>query len=182
MSEKSELQHEDHFLARVLNDRFREPLTSFFQRRLRSRTDAEDLTQEVFIRLMRHPDRNDGKTIDAYVFKIAASVLNDWLRRLAARHAHSLCQIRQQEDVTAIPACLVEGRDPERVVIGKQSLKNIEDALGELGSRTRDIFLLSRLENVPHREIARDFGISVSAVEKHVIKAVAYLSSRAFRS
>ena len=77
---------------------------------------------------------------------------------------------------------LVEDRTPERVLVGKEALKDIEDGLAELSERTREIFLLSRMENVHHRDIAQLHGISISAVEKHVLKAVAHLSAKAFRS
>ena len=51
------------------------------------------------------------------------------------------------------------------------------DALPELGERTRDIFILARLENMQHREIAAMYGISVSAVEKSMLKAMAHLGA-----
>src|ERR1700761_3634171 len=68
----------------VLNDldrRFRKPLIIYFRRRLVGRSeDAEDLTQEVFMRLARRPDRNNGETIEAYVFTIASNILSNWHR------------------------------------------------------------------------------------------------------
>ena len=41
---------------RQLSERYRQPLTAYFQRRVRSRNEAEDLTQEVFLRLVRRLD------------------------------------------------------------------------------------------------------------------------------
>jgi len=69
-----------------LDRQFRAPLRAYFLRRLSDRSEAEDLTQEVFVRLTRNPDRNRGETIEAYVFKIASSVLGDWARRQKSRH------------------------------------------------------------------------------------------------
>jgi DNA-directed RNA polymerase specialized sigma24 family protein len=54
--------------------------------------------------------------------------------------------------------------------------------LAELSQRTRDIFLLSRIELVPNRDIAVRHGISISAVEKHVIKAIAHISRKSFET
>ena len=69
-------------------------------------------------------------------------------------------------------------RNPERVLVGKQTIQDVLDALAELDERTRDVFVLVRLENVQHREIAAIYGISVSMVEKLMMKAMAHLGAR----
>ena len=60
----------------------------------------------------------------------------------------------------------------------QEALIEAVGTLGELGDRTRDIFLLFRLENMRHREIAALYGITVSTVEKHIAKAVLFLSRK----
>jgi RNA polymerase sigma factor (sigma-70 family) len=162
--------------------RFQTPLRAYFRRRLSDRADADDLTQEVFIRLGRYPDRNGGDTIEAYVFKVASSVLNDWGRCRTSRCATAHHALADPSESSTIPSVLIEDRTPERVLVAKETIKGIEDALAQLNQRTRDIFLLSRLENVQHREIASLYDISVSAVEKHVARAIAHIAAGAFRS
>ena len=51
-------------------------------------------------------------------------------------------------------------------------------ALLELPDRTRIIFVLRRLEGMKYSEIAHKLGISVSAVEKHMLRAMSYLTER----
>ena len=51
-----------------------------------------------------------------------------------------------------------------------------------LSERTRDIFILARIEHMHQRDIAKLFGISVSAVEKHVMKALSQIGKRLVRS
>lgn len=165
-----------------LDHRFRAPLTAYFHRRVQDKAEAEDLTQEVFVRLTRRPDQHNGETIEAYVFKIAASVLNDWGRHRTSRRMNAHRTLSDVSESVSLPSVLVEDRTPERVLAGKEALKDIEAGLAELSERTREIFLLSRMENVHHRDIANLHGISVSAVEKHVLRAVAHLSARAFRT
>ena len=53
---------------------------------------------------------------------------------------------------------------------------------GELPERTRNVFLLARLENMRQAEIARRLGVSVSGVEKHLARAIAHLSQRLGRA
>jgi RNA polymerase sigma-70 factor (ECF subfamily) len=72
----------------------------------------------------------------------------------------------------------VEELDPDRVLQARQSLSTVVNALREMPERTRTIFVLFRLENMKQREIADMLGISVRAVEQHVIRASARLRER----
>ena len=73
----------------------------------------------------------------------------------------------------------VEELSPERVLEGRQSLASVLRALDELDERTRDAFILHRLEGMRHAEIADLYGVSVSSIEKYIIKALAHLAARA---
>jgi RNA polymerase sigma factor (sigma-70 family) len=161
-----------------LDRSFRGPLLAYFFKRVKNRNEAEDLTQEVFIRLLNHPDKNNGRTLDGYVFTIAANLLRDRAKSAAAAHDRQVQSLDLLVENDAISANLVEGRNPERVLVGRQTVQDVLDALAELGERTRDVFILARLENVQHREIAAIYGISVSMVEKLMMKAMAHLGAR----
>jgi RNA polymerase sigma-70 factor (ECF subfamily) len=67
--------------------------------------------------------------------------------------------------------------DPERVLCGKEELRAATTALLSLPERTRTVFILRRLEGYRYRDIAAHLGISVSAVEKHMVRAIHHLSS-----
>jgi RNA polymerase sigma factor (sigma-70 family) len=164
-----------------LDRSFRGPLLGYFLKRVKSRNEAEDLTQEVFVRLLHHPDKNNGQTIDGYVFTIAANLLRDRAKSVATAYHRQIQSLDLLDEEDAFSANLVEDRNPERVLIGKQTIQDVLDALVELGERTCDIFILARLENVQHREIAAMYGISVSAVEKMMMKAMAHLGARFLR-
>jgi RNA polymerase sigma-70 factor (ECF subfamily) len=76
---------------------------------------------------------------------------------------------------------LVEDIDPERVLIARERLTEVLACLDELGERTKNIFILFRLEGMRQKGIAAFYGISISTVEKHVMAAVVHLAKR-FRS
>lgn len=160
-----------------LDRAFRGPLLAYFTKRLKSRNEAEDLTQEVFVRLLHHPDKNNGQSLAGYVFTIAANLLRDRAKSSAAAHRKRIHSLDLLDEKDVFSSKLVEDRDPERVLAGKQTIQDVLHALTELGERTRDIFILARLENVQHREIAAMYGISVSAVEKSMMKAMAHLGA-----
>ena len=170
----TERQTAEHELDRA----FRGPLLAYFLKRVKNRNEAEDLTQEVFVRLLHHPDRNNGHTLGGYVFTIAANLLRDRAKSVTAAHDRRIESLDLLAEKDVFSANLVEDRSPERVLVGKQTVQDVLDALAELGERTRDVFILARLENVQHREIAAIYGISVSMVEKMMMKAMAHLGAR----
>jgi RNA polymerase sigma factor (sigma-70 family) len=169
---------ERHKAEFELDRSFRGPLLAYFLKRVKNRNEAEDLTQEVFVRLLNHPDKNNGHTLNGYVFTIAANLLRDRAKSAAAAHDRTVQSLDLLVEKDAFSANLVEARNPERVLVGKQTIQDVLDALAELGERTRDVFILARLENVQHREIAAIYGISVSMVEKLMMKAMAHLGAR----
>jgi RNA polymerase sigma-70 factor (ECF subfamily) len=141
----------------------------YFQRRVREAADVEDLVQEVFTRIVARDDTRPVENLSGYVFQTAASVLADRGRRRLSRQADA----HQEFD----PAHHGDDElDPERVLSGKQRLRAATAALLSLPERTRTIFVLHRLEGYKHREIAEQLGISVSAVEKQIIRAVQHLA------
>lgn len=159
-----------------LDKSFRLPLIAYFLRRVGDRNEAEDLTQEVLLRVLRNVDVVDVPRAKAYIFTAAANLLRDRARQAAVRQTESRASL---DDPSAFAARdLVEEISPERVLLGKETLQDVLAALGELSERTRDIFVLYRIEKMKQHEIASLFGLSLSAVEKHVVKAIAHLSKR----
>jgi RNA polymerase sigma-70 factor (ECF subfamily) len=162
-----------------LGARFSGPLLKFFLRRIRNRAQAEDLTQEVLLRVLRSTDGELIANPDAYVFKAAANLLLDYRRRLLRNPV--LQAVSLEELVSESSARLVEDRSPERVLLGEATLEDVLDALGELGELTRNVFILFRLENMQQKEIAALYGIGLSTVEKHVMRAMLHLTTRRAR-
>jgi RNA polymerase sigma-70 factor (ECF subfamily) len=164
--------------ATDLDRKFRAPLLAYFSKRVLNRTEAEDLTQEVFVRLLHHPDRHNGQTVEAYVFTIAANLLRDRAKSVSGMVERTSQNVDLLVETGHYSPSLIEDRDPERVLVGKEAIEDVLEALGELGERTRDVFILARLEAMQHREIADMYGISVSSVEKMIMKAMVHLGAR----
>jgi len=150
-----------------IDRRLRRALTAFFARRVNNRAEAEDLTQEVFVRIARHPQAGTP-VADAYVFRIAANLLRDRGRREKVRSIYR--EKRALEDYLN-----VDPLDPHRIAAGREDLNLVAQAIAELPEKTRRIFTLYRLENVDKRAIAESFGLTVRMVEIHVQRALAAL-------
>jgi len=158
-----------------LDRRFRLPLIAYFRRRVSSASEAEDLTQDVFERVLKMLSHTSVDNAEALIFRIAVNLLRDRSRRQVTRGSE---QPLTTENIAAFADALTVDLSPERVVLGEMTLADVLAALQELGERTRAIFYLYRLENLKIREIAAIYGISASAVEKHVSKALLHLTHR----
>jgi RNA polymerase sigma factor (sigma-70 family) len=165
----------DHIVEReaieALSLRFRAALIGYFRRRVKDSAEAEDLAQEVFLRMLRRGNVSALEDARAYLFETASSVLVDRARRGAVRHTRDHESFDPQDHAgEAFPS--------ERVFIGQEALNRASVALLELPERTRTIFVLRRLEGMRYADMAKRLGISVSAIEKHMVRAVAHLTQR----
>lgn len=148
----------------------RPALMAFFMRRIGSPADAEDLTQEVLVKLMEM-SHAEVENPNAYIFRIASNLIRDRYRRHTVREAWQSEMLRR-DDLAA------DYVDPLRLLEGREAVGRIATVIAEMVPRTREILLLFRLERMRKREIADAYGISVSAVNKHLIKATAMLTRR----
>ena len=143
-------------------------LTRFFRRKVRDDADVEDMVQDVFLRIASRDSTDTIEHLDGYVLKTALNVLSDRARRRSAR--------RTDFHVAFDPDLHGETEfDPGRILSGKEALNASIAALLCLPERTRSVFLLRRLEGYKVRDIASHLGLSVSAVEKHLVRAVRHL-------
>lgn len=168
MQSNAQTNSSQHMYER-LSAQYRAPLMAFFRRRLVSRADAEDMTQDVFLRLIAGGEQRFDK-IEAYIFQIASNLLKDRLRRDRVRFFAATALDTQFEELEII--------DPSRIVISREQLARIQVYLGELPKVTRNLFILFRLEGIPQSELATSYKMSVRGVQKHILKAMQYILKR----
>jgi DNA-directed RNA polymerase specialized sigma24 family protein len=100
---------------RELYSQFRGPLIAFFMNRVTNRSEAEDLTQETFLRLINSVTLDRSAPPSGYVFRIAANLLAD-RGRAAARRQYVSASTLDQGFLEALTREVVEDREPERVL------------------------------------------------------------------
>jgi len=151
----------------ALVSRYRRPLLRFFQRRSVGVEDAEDLTQEVFMRLSQRFARLHWGNPDGLVFTVASNALVDHERHQRAR--------RRERHVEVDPALPADEPTAEAALAGRERLAKLVAALDDLHPNARAVFVLCRFENLTQTEAAARLNLSVSAVEKHMMNALAHL-------
>lgn len=159
----------DRTMVEQLWRRFRPAVLRYFQRRGIPSGDAEDMVQELFMRLSRREGLATLEHIEGYLFEATASIAVDYFRRDQIRRA-------VPEDVYRQSCIRPEEFTPERLAQSREQFDRLLKAIDDMPERRRTVFVLAHFENQKHPEIARRLGITVSAVEKHLVKAVAQLS------
>jgi RNA polymerase sigma-70 factor (ECF subfamily) len=149
--------------------RYHPALHAFLARSSRVPHDADDLAQEVYLRLARMSGTEAPlRSPKAFLFKTATNLLRDRSRRSHTRMSNA-----------SVPTHDLEIQDtreePSRVLESRQQLSAVARAVEALKPTTQRAFLLNRLEAKSYTQIAAEMGISISMVEKHVSAAIALL-------
>lgn len=140
-------------------------LLRFLSARRATPDEAEDVLQDLFVRLETQAIGPIAQPIP-YLCRMADNLLVDHRRSAAARAAREEAWVDVQ-----IGSEVDDSPSPERQLIGREALTAMTRALAQLPERTVHIFRRFRIEGAPQRQIAGELGISVSAVEKHLHKA-----------
>lgn len=134
---------------------------------------VDDFLQETILRM--HQRGTDGtiENFKAYAFQTARSVIIDGGRRDAVRKRSAHAALEDHHHP-------IDPITPEQTLIGRETVRQLAAALQELPERTRDIFILQRYEGMSYSAIADHMDISLSAVGKHMVKALRHLSEQDF--
>ncbi|MFT4163562.1 RNA polymerase sigma factor [Shinella sp.] len=145
-------------------------LSRYLVRRFGSNVEPEDVLQDTFLRLQNVPAEAEIKNPRSYLFRVAKNQATDHIRaRQAFERRFSLGEDPDHAD---------EKPSPEAVVDYRQRLGMLERAVLQLPPRQRQVFLMHKIDGLSHAEIARELGITKSAVEKLVMKALGHLRDR----
>lgn len=145
-------------------------MRAYFFKRLNDWSEAEDLTQDLMVRAIRSATVVEVANPKAFLFDVADKVLKDRLRRKYTRKAY-------MDAVRPMAQTRTEEITPEMQLASKQALAGALKALDVLDARVKDAFLMHRVQGLTHSEIARRCGISVSSVEKYIIKCLAVMAA-----
>jgi RNA polymerase sigma-70 factor (ECF subfamily) len=156
--------------AEELFERYAPALLRFADRMLSDRESAEEVTQEVFVKVISRAHQYDGRAaVSSWLFAIAANACRD--RRRRDRRA----AIVPLDAAAELPA---RGEGIEARLVGRERRTAVRRALEGLSEEQREALVLARYHGLPYAEIARVLGISVGAVKTRIFRAVENLKAR----
>jgi RNA polymerase sigma-70 factor (ECF subfamily) len=127
--------------------------------------DAQDLTQEAFIKALQRQDQlKDTEKAAHWLSRIASNTAIDFLRR----HGRvSFTDI----DTLMDPVCSAPEDSPEQMVLRSERQEYLEDGLRLLTARERMAIILRDVDGLPAEEVARQLNCSKATVRSHIANA-----------
>lgn len=155
----------------------RDDLVRFLTARLRSATAAEDLVQDLYLRVA---SLNPAESVDrpsAYLYRLASNLMLDRMRQARRAALRDGNWYRERGILGGAPD-LAQEPPADEAAAARERLRRMVAAVETLPPQTRRAFELHKLRGLSHAETAKALGISVSAVEKLISTALKRLSER----
>jgi len=162
---------EGNRIVKSIFRKYNNGLFRFLSSRLNSKADIDDVSQEVYLRLIRHPNPTGLKPSVGLLCKIASNILIDRyrLQRRRATDAH-------------VP--LVEGTlkapdpSPEEMLRSKECIALINHSLETLDKKTQKAMILHHIRGLSYSRIGKEMNISKSMVRKHIANGMLQLAKK----
>src|SRR5690349_2276370 len=157
----------------VLVRRQKTPLYNFIVRQIRIPQVAEDLVQDVFVKVVQNAaDFKHEARFSTWAYAIARNLCIDHLRKMSLRKHPSLDQpSKPDEDGPTLGERTADGSpgaQVERSAIGGEMQVRIVRAVEHLPEEQREVFLLRELGHVPFKDIAEMTGVSENTVKSRM--------------
>jgi RNA polymerase sigma factor (sigma-70 family) len=145
----------------------RADLVRYFRARLRSDEAAEDLVQDIFLKISKPAELEIGNPA-AYLFRLGTNLMLDRLKvqRRAARRESDWHGVHSSESGGE---SIADASPADEVADARQRLRRIIEVVNDLPPPVREAFRLHKLEGLSHAETARTMGVSRSSVEKYMM-------------
>lgn len=146
-------------------------LVRYLTRRTGCAAAAEDLAQDLWLKLQRiATPASEIRNPAAYLFRAASNAAFDWRRR----------EMPPANDGAAEECARFadDAPSPERVAQGRETAELIRAAIEELPPRCREAFVLCRIEGLTMRAAGRRMGVSERTIENHLAKATVHCRRR----
>ncbi|HDR52756.1 MAG TPA: RNA polymerase sigma-70 factor [Mariniphaga anaerophila] len=161
------LKNSDHDSFRKLFEQYSKPLYRFSLSYLKSNEAAEDIVQEVFIKIWdKRKDIDTEKSFQSYLFTIALNSVR--------KHFNKLAETNQlKHDIIASFSENQAAFDEQENF--EDYLRKLDALIQQMPEKRKEIFIGKKLEGKSQKELADEFGITVKTVEYHITEAMKFL-------
>jgi RNA polymerase sigma-70 factor, ECF subfamily len=167
-------QEGDREAFAVLVRRHKSPIYNFILRQVRAQATAEDLTQDVFVKIVhKAADFKHEARFSTWTYAIARNVCIDHLRKMSLRRHPSLDQPMSSDpgEGASLGDRIADPKPSaavDRKAIGAQVARRITEAVEGLPLEQREVFLLREIGNVPFKDIAEITGVPENTVKSRM--------------
>ncbi|MEO9805113.1 MAG: RNA polymerase sigma-70 factor [Reichenbachiella sp.] len=147
-------------------DLYSQKLLNFSLLYVRSRVEAEEIVQDVFLSVWTNRDKlNLELSVEGYVFRIAKNALLNKLKK----------KVLQTETISSATQGLVFSHQTEDQIFLNEMKELLSEAIADLPEKRQEIFKLSREKGYSNKEIAKELNISIHTVESQIKKSIKHL-------
>jgi RNA polymerase sigma factor (sigma-70 family) len=150
----------------------RRALQAYFYRRIRTKSDAPDLAQEVYVRMLRVSDTEAIRNPQLYLYTVASNLVKEHAV-LERRRANRL-----DFDETSIQQRLGQLPPLDSQLEGSQMVERLSLVLEQLPARWRTALILQYRYGLTYQEIADRLGVSSNMVKKYLAQGLAHCRRR----
>ena len=164
----------DHQAFTQLVTLYQDRMVGFFFHILHDRTAAEDLAQEVFLRVFRSRERYEPRArFSTWLFRIAHNLASNQKRGAVRRREISLSGNSEDQDFSPQSQNLAEKSAlmPTRQIDSLEIGELVRNALDELGERQKTAVLLHKFEGMSYEDIGQIMGLGTVAVKSLLSRA-----------
>jgi len=155
----------------------REVLLRYIAASCRDPALAEDIIQDLYVKLSALETEPLVDNPSGYLFRMANNIYLNRLRALKSERTRDHAwQATSFESVGG--DAVSDEPTPEARLTGRQQMARLKTAIDDLPERTQAIFRLHKLDGLPQTQVAAKLGISISSVEKHLASALKTLTAR----
>lgn len=154
---------DQHQLVNQWCRQFHGRLQVFLRRGVRTDADVQDLTQEVFLRLLRVENPELIEAPHAYLYRIAVHVLSEW----RARERRS--KLHDSDGLEGLPS----DDSPHQTAEQKSQAMQLQGALSRLPANCRAALVLHTQHQLTYGQIARHLGVTERMVKRYIVKGYA---------
>lgn len=159
-----------------LMERHRRGIRGYLYRMVQDSAAAEDLTQEVFLRLYLARGRYEASArFTTWLYRIATNLALNWVRD--HRHDRRNMTVERAPQSWVIQRALTVTVNPERMVLREERRRRVREAVEVLPQRQRAVVLMHKYSELRYEEIAEVLDISLSAVKALLNRAYGSLRS-----
>jgi RNA polymerase sigma-70 factor (ECF subfamily) len=164
------IQKGDEIAFEKVFRKFHPRLYNFALKVVKNNEIAEDIIQDIFIKLWEKKEKIKPVNIEGFIFKVLKNQCITHLRNLKIieNARFNLSNMSHIEELYRIDFI----RDEPYVLIEQELQLEIDRVLNMLPDRCKEVFVLSRLNGLKNREIAQKLGINIKNVERHITKAL----------
>jgi len=163
----SRFRNGDMEAFRKIYDSYCEPLYRFAYSYLKDSFEAEEIVQDVFLKVWeKREEVDEQKSFKSYLYRITVNkVFNELKHRV----------VKQKYEQHALNFDQITSETPESSIQFQELNKKLEHLLAQLPEQQRNIFIMSRWKGLSNAEIAENLSLSIRTVENQIYRAAKFI-------